>query len=97
MVTHSLLCRMVASPILEGASTGQMSADIRGAGGSRPRQQPRGGCVWGENVEPGGSGSPFVSPHRHLVNSVAEGWRYKAYGGCLPGERLNRYCRAIPD
>src|ERR1035438_5060011 len=35
-----------------------------------PGSNPRGGCVWGENVEPGGSGSPFVSSHRHLVNSV---------------------------
>src|ERR1022692_4148094 len=35
-----------------------------------PGSNPRGGCVWGENVEPGGSGSPFVSSYRHLVNSV---------------------------
>src|ERR1039458_6730258 len=35
-----------------------------------PGSNHRGGCVWGENVEPGGSGSPFVSPHRHLANSV---------------------------
>ena len=40
------------------AKNGQNTDFLRMA---RPRQQPQGGCVWGENVAPGGSGSPFVS------------------------------------